>query len=30
MELIALVYPPPNVESIGGFWLILGAGTAAA
>jgi multidrug resistance protein MdtO len=30
MGLIALVYLFPNVESIGGFWLIFGAGTAVA
>jgi multidrug resistance protein MdtO len=30
MGLIALVYLLPNVESIGGFWLVLGAGTAVA
>ena len=30
MGLFALVYLFPNVESIGGFWLIFGAGTAAA
>jgi multidrug resistance protein MdtO len=28
--LIDLVYLFPNVETIGGFWLIFGAGTAAA
>ena len=30
MALIALVYLLPNVESIGGFWLVFGAGTAVA
>jgi multidrug resistance protein MdtO len=30
MGLIALVYLFPNVESIGGFWLVFGAGTAIA
>ena len=30
MGLIALVYLFPNVESIGGFWLVFGAGTAVA
>ena len=30
MGLIALVYLFPNVEGIGGFWLVFGAGTAAA
>jgi len=30
MGLIALVYLLPNVESIGGFWLVFGAGTAVA
>ncbi len=30
MGLIALVYLLPNAESIGGFWLVFGAGTAIA
>ena len=30
MGLVALVYLFPNVEGIGGFWLIFGAGTAVA
>ena len=30
MGLVALVYLLPNVESIGGFWLVFGAGTAVA
>ena len=30
MGLIALVYLLPNVETIGGFWLVFGAGTAVA
>jgi multidrug resistance protein MdtO len=30
MALIALVYLLPNFESIGGFWLVFGAGTAVA
>jgi multidrug resistance protein MdtO len=30
MGLIALVYLFPNVETIGGFWLIFGGGTAVA
>src|SRR5262249_45909822 len=30
MGLIALVYLFPNVETIGGFWLVFGAGTALA
>jgi multidrug resistance protein MdtO len=30
MGLIALVYLFPNVETIGGFWLVFGAGTAVA
>jgi multidrug resistance protein MdtO len=30
LGLIALVYLLPNVESIGGFWLVFGAGTAVA
>ena len=30
MGLIALVYLLPNAETIGGFWLIFGAGTAVA
>jgi multidrug resistance protein MdtO len=30
MGLIALVYLFPNIETIGGFWLVFGAGTAAA
>ena len=30
MGLIALVYLFPNIESIGGFWLVFGAGTAVA
>jgi len=30
MGLVALVYLFPNVETIGGFWLIFGAGTAVA
>jgi multidrug resistance protein MdtO len=30
MGLIALVYLFPNLESIGGFWLIFGGGTAVA
>src|SRR5262249_14014463 len=30
MGLIALMYLFPNVEGIGGFWLIFGAGTAVA
>ena len=30
MGLIALMYLFPNVETIGGFWVIFGAGTAAA
>jgi multidrug resistance protein MdtO len=30
MGLIALVYLLPHVESLGGFWLIFGAGTAVA
>jgi multidrug resistance protein MdtO len=30
MGLIALVYLSPNVETIGGFWLVFGAGTAVA
>ena len=30
MGLIALVYLFPNVESIGGFWLVFGVGTAVA
>jgi multidrug resistance protein MdtO len=30
MGLIALVYLFPNVETIGGFWLVFGAGTAIA
>ena len=30
MGLFALVYLFPNVESIGGFWMIFGAGTAVA
>ncbi len=30
MGLIALVYLLPNVETIGGFWLVFGAGTAIA
>jgi len=30
MGLIALVYLLPNVEGIGGFWLVFGAGTAVA
>jgi len=30
MGLIALVYLLPNVESIGGFWLVFGGGTAVA
>ena len=30
MGLIALVYLLPNVETIGGFWLVFGTGTAVA
>jgi multidrug resistance protein MdtO len=30
MGLIALMYLFPNVESVGGFWLVFGAGTAVA
>jgi multidrug resistance protein MdtO len=30
MGLVALVYLLPEVESLGGFWLVFGAGTAAA
>src|SRR4029434_3747077 len=30
MGLIALVYLFPNLETIGGFWLVFGAGTAVA
>jgi len=30
MGLVALVYLLPNVESLAGFWLVFGAGTAAA
>jgi len=30
MGLIALVYLFPNVDTIGGFWLVFGAGTAVA
>ncbi len=30
MGLIALVYLLPNVETIGGFWLVFGVGTAVA
>jgi multidrug resistance protein MdtO len=30
MGLVALVYLFPNVETIGGFWLVFGAGTAVA
>ena len=30
MGLIALVYLFPNVETVGGFWLVFGAGTAVA
>src|SRR6266496_4260795 len=30
MGLITLVYLFPNVETIGGFWLVFGAGTAVA
>jgi multidrug resistance protein MdtO len=30
MGLIALVYLFPNIETIGGFWLVFGAGTAVA
>jgi len=30
MGLIALVYLLPNAETIGGFWLVFGAGTAVA
>jgi len=30
MALIALVYLLPNMETIGGFWLVFGAGTAIA
>ena len=30
MGLIALMYLFPNVETIGGFWLVFGAGTAVA
>src|SRR5215510_11819396 len=30
MGLIALVYLFPNVETIGGFWLVFGAGTAVS
>ncbi len=30
MAMIALMYLFPNVETIGGFWLIFGAGTAVA
>ncbi len=30
MGLIALMYLLPNVEGIGGFWLVFGAGTAVA
>src|SRR5439155_23175431 len=30
MGLVALVYLLPHVESLGGFWLIFGAGTAVA
>ena len=30
MGLVALVYVFPNVETIGGFWLVFGAGTAVA
>ena len=30
MGLIALVYLFPNIETIGGFWLVFGAGTALA
>ncbi len=30
MGLVAIVYLLPNVETIGGFWLIFGAGTAVA
>ena len=30
MGLIALVYLFPNMETIGGFWLVFGAGTAVA
>ncbi len=30
MGVIALVYLLPNVETIGGFWLVFGAGTAVA
>jgi uncharacterized membrane protein YccC len=30
MGLIAIMYLLPNVESIGGFWLVFGAGTAVA
>jgi multidrug resistance protein MdtO len=30
MGLVALVYLLPNVETIGGFWLVFGAGTAVA
>src|SRR4029453_216514 len=29
MGLVALVYLLPEVESLGGFWLVFGAGTAA-
>jgi multidrug resistance protein MdtO len=30
MGLIALIYLFPNIETIGGFWLVFGAGTAVA
>ncbi len=30
MGLVAIVYLLPNVETIGGFWLVFGAGTAVA
>jgi multidrug resistance protein MdtO len=30
MGLLALVYALPNVDGIGGFWLVFGAGTAVA
>ena len=30
MGLVALVYLFPNVDTIGGFWLVFGAGTAVA
>jgi hypothetical protein len=30
MAMIALIYLFPNTETIGGFWLVFGAGTAVA